>query len=149
VVRAFLRVWLPLLISAVVTAIGFGSLGVSRITAIRDLGLFAVVGIACLTCTSLGFLPAALELLGTEPRSARSGKISPRLTAALTRLGRHAYASRAKILAGAAVLSLAGFVGALAIRVDSDFLYYFDPKAEVRTDAETINREIVGSNPFY
>ena len=68
---------------------------------------------------------------------------------ALTRLGRHAYASRAKILAGAAVLSLAGFVGALAIRVDSDFLYYFDPKAEVRTDAETINREIVGSNPFY
>ena len=149
VVRAFLRVWLPLLISAVVTAIGFGSLGVSRITAIRDLGLFAVVGIACLTCTSLGFLPAALELLGTEPRTARSGKISPRLTAALTRLGRHAYASRAKILAGAAVLSLAGFVGALAIRVDSDFLYYFDPKAEVRTDAETINREIVGSNPFY
>ena len=149
VVRAFMRVWLPLLISAVVTAIGFGSLGVSRITAIRDLGLFAVVGIACLTCTSLGFLPAALELLGTEPRTARSGKISPRLTAALTRLGRHAYASRAKILAGAAVLSLAGFVGALAIRVDSDFLYYFDPKAEVRTDAETINREIVGSNPFY
>jgi len=149
VVRAFLRVWLPLLISAVVTAIGFGSLGVSRITAIRDLGLFAVVGIACLTCTSLGFLPAALELLGTEPRTARSGKISPRLTAALTRLGRHAYASRAKILAGAAVLCVAGFLGALAIRVDSDFLYYFDPKAEVRTDAETINREIVGSNPFY
>ena len=149
VVRAFMRVWLPLLISAVVTAIGFGSLGVSRITAIRDLGLFAVVGIACLTCTSLGFLPAALELLGTEPRSARSGKISPRLTAALTRLGRHAYTSRAKILAGAAVLSLAGFLGALAIRVDSDFLYYFDPKSEVRVEAETINREIVGSNPFY
>jgi len=149
VVRAFLRVWLPLLISAVVTAIGFGSLGVNRITAIRDLGLFAVVGVACLTCTSLGFLPAALELLGTEPRTARSGKISPRLTAALTRLGRHAYASRAKILAGAAVLCVVGLLGALAIRVDSDFLYYFDEKSEVRTDTETINREIVGSNPFY
>src|SRR5881397_2072273 len=149
VVRAFLRVWLPLLISAVVTAIGFGSLGVNRITAIRDLGLFAVVGIACLTCTSLGFLPAALELLGTEPRTARSGKISPRLSRALTRLGQHAYASRAKILAGAAVLCVAGLLGALAIRVDSDFLYYFDEKSEVRVDTETINREIVGSNPFY
>ena len=149
VMRAFLRVWLPLLISAVVTAIGFGSLGVSRITAIRDLGLFAVVGIACLTCTSLGFLPAALQLLGSEPRTARSGKISPRLSRALTRLGQHAYASRAKILAGAAVLCVVGFLGALAIRVDSDFLYYFDPKSEVRVEAETINREIVGSNPFY
>src|SRR5881397_3241325 len=149
VMRAFLRVWLPLLISAVVTAIGFGSLGVNRITAIRDLGLFAVVGIACLTCTSLGFLPAALELLGTEPRTARSGKISPRLSRALTRLGQHAYASRAKILAGAAVLCVAGLLGALAIRVDSDFLYYFDEKSEVRVDTETINREIVGSNPFY
>src|SRR5204863_6968734 len=121
VVRAFLRVWLPLLISAVVTAIGFGSLGVSRITAIRDLGLFAVVGIACLTCTSLGFLPAALELLGTEPRTARSGKISPRLTAALTRLGRHAYASRAQILAGAAALSHAGFFGGHGIPTRSGF----------------------------
>jgi len=149
VMRAFMRVWLPLLISAVVTAIGFGSLGVNRITAIRDLGLFAVVGIACLTCTSLGFLPAALELLGTEPRTARSGKISPRLSRALTRLGQHAYASRAKILAGAAVLCVVGFLGALAIHVDSDFLYYFDEKSEVRVDTETINREIVGSNPFY
>src|SRR5438093_464619 len=68
---------------------------------------------------------------------------------ALTRLGQHAYASRAKILAGAAVLCVVGLLGALAIRVDSDFLYYFDEKSEVRTDTETINREIVGSNPFY
>src|SRR2546430_13317960 len=61
VVRAFMRVWLPLLISAVVTAIGFGSLAVNRLTAIPDLGLLAPVGVACLTCTSLGFLPAALR----------------------------------------------------------------------------------------
>src|SRR3989441_2458670 len=44
VVRAFARVWLPLTISAVATVIGFGSLMVNRITAIWDLGLFAVVG---------------------------------------------------------------------------------------------------------
>src|SRR3989441_7270514 len=41
---AFARVWLPLTISAVTTVIGFGSLMVNRITAIWDLGLFAVVG---------------------------------------------------------------------------------------------------------
>src|SRR5262249_59878612 len=43
IVRAFERVWVPLLISALVTVIGFGSLMVSRIPAIFELGAFAVV----------------------------------------------------------------------------------------------------------
>src|SRR5439155_4285 len=115
---------------------------------VRGVALPGVSVVMALVWT-LGFLPPALELLGTEPRTARSGKISPRLSRALTRLGQHAYASRAKILAGAAVLCVVGFLGALAIHVDSDFLYYFDEKSEVRVDTETINREIVGSNPFY
>ena len=67
VARAFARVWLPLVISALTNAIGFGSLMVSRITAIRDLGLCAVVGIVCLTASSLSFLPAALQLLPPQP----------------------------------------------------------------------------------
>ncbi len=149
VVRAFERVWLPLLISAAVTIIGFGSLGANRITAIRDLGLFAVVGIVCLTITSLTFLPAALQLLRVERRTSRSGKISPRLSRALTRLGGLVYEARAKILCAAVALGLVGLVGSFLIRVDSDFLSYFEPKSEVRVAAETINNEIVGSNPFY
>src|SRR5438094_284566 len=32
---------------------------------------------------------------------------------------------------------------------DADFLYYFEPGSEVRRANETINREIIGSNPFY
>src|SRR5438046_9531926 len=54
VVRAFLRVCLPLLISAVLTAIGPGSPGVTRSTAIRHVGLFAVAVLACLTFDSSG-----------------------------------------------------------------------------------------------
>ena len=94
VVRAFQRVWLPLLISALTVVIGFGSLMVNRITAIWDLGLFAVVGVLCLTVTSLGFIPAALQLLRAEGRTGRTGKVSPRLSRALTALARWAYASR-------------------------------------------------------
>jgi len=33
--------------------------------------------------------------------------------------------------------------------VDSDFLTYFSPRSAVRMANEVINREIVGSNPFY
>jgi len=148
VVRAFQRVCLPLLISALTVAIGFGSLMVNRITAIWDLGLFAVVGVLCLTVTSLGFIPAALQLLSAEGRTGRTGKVSPRLSRALTALAQWAYASRRAILWGATVAAVLALSGTRRIRVDSDFLYYFDPDSEVRIANEMINQHIVGSNPF-
>src|SRR5881409_842908 len=149
VVRAFARVWLPLVISALTTVIGFGSLMVNRITAIWDLGLFAVIGVVCLTVTCLGFLPAALQLMPSRLRSARAGKISPTLAENLRRLGEQVYAKRRHILWAGVAVSLLALAGARRIQVDADFLYYFEPGSEVRRANETINREIIGSNPFY
>lgn len=149
VVRAFRRVWLPLVISALTVAIGFGSLMVNRITAIWDLGLFAVVGVVCLTVTSLTFIPAALQLLRPRPRMLRSGHTSALLVTWLTHLGKRTEAWRRAILWVSAGLALLAVAGAWHIRADSDFLYYFEPRAEVRIANETINERIVGSNPFY
>jgi hypothetical protein len=149
VVEAFERVWLPLVISALTTEIGFGSLLVNRITAIWDLGLFAVVGVFFLALTSLTFLPAALALLPLELRTVRSGRISPRLSDWLTWLGGRAHAKRRRILWIGAALAVLGLVGTQRIRVDSDFLYYFEPDSEIRRANEAINQQIVGSNPFY
>src|SRR6266566_4220968 len=149
VVRAFARVWLPLVISALTTVIGFGSLMVNRISAIWDLGFFAVIGVVCLTVTCLTFLPAALQLMPSRLRSARSGKLSPTLAENLRRLGERVYTKRRQILWAGAVLSLVALAGARRIRVDADFLYYFTPGSEVRRANEMINREIIGSNPFY
>src|SRR5437867_8170137 len=149
VVRAFARVWLPLAISALTTVIGFGSLMVNRITAIWDLGLFAVIGVVCLTVTCLGFLPAALQLMPSRLRSARAGKISPTLAENLRRLGEQVYAKRRHILWTGVAVSLVALVGARRIQVDADFPYYFEPGSEVRRANETINRETIGINPLY
>ena len=150
VVRAFQRVWLPLSISALTNIIGFGSLMVNHITAIWDLGVFAVVGLACLTVTSLTFIPSALQLLrGRERRTVRSGKVSPFLAQALGRLGSCASGLRREILAIAAIVGVVAGFGALFLHVDSNFLYYFKPGSKVRHDNEVINRAIAGSNPFY
>src|SRR6266566_2010176 len=149
VVRAFARVWLPLVISALTTVIGFGSLMVNRISAIWDLGFFAVIGVVCLTVTCLGFLPAALQLMPSRLRSARAGKISPTLAENLRRLGERVYAKRRHILWAGVAVSLLALAGARRIQVDADFLYYFEPGSEVRRANETINHEIIGSNPFY
>src|SRR5437016_2323234 len=147
--RAFARVWLPLTVSAATNVIGFGSLMVNRITAIWDLGLFAVAGVLCLTVTCLGFLRAALQLMPSRLRSARSGKIPPTLAENLRRLGEQVYAKRRHILWAGVALSLLALVGARRIQVDADFLYYFEPGSEVRRANGTINHEIIGSNPFY
>src|SRR5262245_28019518 len=149
VVRAFERVWLPLVISAFTNIIGFGSLMVNRITAIWDLGLFAVVGLAFLTVTSLTFIPAALELMGADPRTRRSGKVSPMLSDFLRRLGKRSYVFRRAILWACAAIALVATIGASLVQVDSNWLNYFKRSSEVRRGNEVINQDIVGTNLFY
>ncbi len=147
VVRAFERVGLPLTISALITAIGFGALMVNRIPAIWELGCFAVVGVLCLLVTCLLVLPAALASLPAERRGPRSG---PRAVVRwLAALGRVVYGSRRAVFATAGAVACLALLGAWRIRVDADFLQAFSPRSEVRQANEIINREIVGSNPFY
>lgn len=149
VVRAFQRVCLPLLISALTVAIGFGSLMVSRITAIWDLGLFAVIGVLFLTGTSLTLIPATLHLLSARRHPRTSGRVSPRLSQWLADVAKRAYSGRRAILWGAALAAAVALIGSRRIRVDSDFLSYFEPRSDPRVANEVINQQIVGSNPFY
>jgi predicted RND superfamily exporter protein/CRP-like cAMP-binding protein len=150
VVRAFERVWLPLVISAFTNIVGFGSLMVNRITAIWDLGLFAVVGLSFLTITSLTFIPAALQLMPVRLRSDRSGKISPILSLFLRRLGKRTFVFRSPILWASAAIAVVALAGARLIQVDSNWRYYFKPSSEVLQENERINQEIVAANPpFY
>jgi hypothetical protein len=148
--RTIEAVWLPLLISAVTTVVGFGALLLNPIVAIRDLGLFAVVGIGFLFVTSLGFLPPALRLIGPGHGASRSVAAPSRfLSRAFSTLASWSFASRFALLTLAAVVGAVAALGIRHVRVDSDFLTYFDEDSEVRRGNEIINREIVGSNPFY
>jgi hypothetical protein len=143
-------VCLPLAISALTTAVGFGALVFNPIVAIRDLGLFSVIGIVFLFLAALGFLPPALQLIGPRRGASRSrAASSSRLTLAFSRLAARSFGSRYAVLGLATVIGLAAALGMRHIRVDSDFLHYFDEDSEVRQANETINRKIVGSNPFY
>ena len=147
--RAMRGVWLPTVVSTLTAAAGFASLTVNRIPAIRDLGLFAVVGMGALLAATLTFLPATLALLGVGPRGAQKAARLVPLARFLTRVGERAYDSRRQILAGASVLFLLAVIGGTRIQVDSDILAYFEPNSEARQATEIINREIVGTSPFF
>jgi predicted RND superfamily exporter protein len=147
--RAYARVWVPLAISVLTTVIGFGSLMVSRIPAIWELGAFAVVGVLLLGVLCLTFLPATLALLPVERVARRARDGSPALTPILGRLARLVACSPRPVWWIAALLAGLAVLGMRRIEVDSDFLNYFSKRSEVRQSNEIINREIVGSNPFY
>ncbi len=149
VMRAVRQVWAPLLISAFTTAVGFGALMISPITAIWDLGLLSVLGLVFLTVTSLGYLPSALVLWARVAGRSYETAPTPRIEQLMARLGAQAYAARGAVLAAAAVVALVALAGGARIQVDSDFLNYFDRTSPVRRDHEIINQQIVGSNPFY
>lgn len=143
------RVSTPFLISALTTIVGFGSLMVSRIPAIFDLGFLAVVGVAALTVSALTVLPAMLVLLPVERVAQRARRSSAILDGLFVRLGDWVSTSRYAILASATLVAAIGLMGIPRIEADSDFMEYFTPESQVRRDNEVINREIVGSNPFY
>jgi uncharacterized protein len=149
VVRAFERVWLPLVISVLTVMIGFGSLMVNRIPAIFELGAFAVVGVACLAVTTLLPLPASLAILRVERVAQQASGGTPVLSRVLSRIGRAVSHTRLPILWGAVLVAAGSLLMMRHIQVDSDFLYFFAPDARVRIDSETINNRIVGSNPFF
>src|SRR5262249_37920894 len=122
---------------------------VNRIPAIRELGLFAVIGVLCLSVTCLVFMPAMLAIMPAERRTAREQGKRPMLVTFLSRLGVVAYEWRRTILWTAAAIGLVAFAGATLIQVDADFVSYFSPSTQVRRDYEVINKEIVGSQIFY
>jgi predicted RND superfamily exporter protein len=147
--RTIEAVWTPFLISALTTIVGFGSLMVSRIPAIFDLGFLAVIGVAALTVSALTILPAMLVLLPVERVAQRAKRSSLVLDGLFVRLGQWASTQRYAILATGAVVAGIGFLGIPRIQADSDFMEYFTPDSQVRRDNEVINQEIVGSNVFY
>ncbi|MGH7803093.1 MAG: efflux RND transporter permease subunit, partial [Candidatus Binatia bacterium] len=149
VVQAFLRVWLPLSLSAFTVVVGFASLMGNRIPAIFELGLFAGLGATALLVTSLSFIPAALAKLQTTARTRRSGKLSPWLDRALNLVARKTFGRQRQVFAIAIGLGAISILAALLVRVDSNFLAYFRPDSPVRQDNEIVNRDIVGSNVFY
>jgi hypothetical protein len=63
VARAWAMAWRPCVFACVTTAIGLGSLATSRITPVREFGIYAGLGVLLTLALILTALPAGLQLL--------------------------------------------------------------------------------------
>jgi len=141
----------PVLVAGLTTAAGFAALLVSDVPAVVEVGAFSMLGVGSVTLMSLTGIPAALTLLPlrqARPRRSveRAGALLERGLAGLARL---ACARPAGVIAGWSLLVLAALVAIPHIVVDTDYLSFFDPEAEVRVEFEHINRLLAGAVPLF
>ncbi len=148
VLAALKDVGVPVLITGVTTAAGFLSLATNDMTAIREFGVLAVMGVAFTVLASLTFAPAALACAGPT-RLREDGRIDRALLRAADRLAVFDLKHRTAVLtAGGLALGLAVF-GMTRIHVGTEYVENFEADSVVRADYEAIGERFRGSEPFY
>ena len=123
---------MPLAIAGVTTVLGSATLTWSPIPAIRDLGIYSLIGISAVSFLALTILPAALLVLPDAPLVKPHGH---RIIGPLEKLGKFAIENRGAVLIGTVLLSALSGWAALSLRVETDYVGFFDPEGEVRRDA--------------
>lgn len=152
--RCLGHVTTPVLISGLTTLIGFAALLVTDVPAVFELGAFSVLGVACVTLLSVTAVPAALARLPL-PRATGShwrrfsARIQRGIAVVLRGFNRgSSRASRSVIALWIALAALAAWQ-VPKVRVDTDYLSFFDEDSPVRRDFEAVNRLLAGAVPIY
>jgi len=145
------KVSLPVLLAGLTTAAGFSSLYLSELSAIREFGLFSVIGVVYATIVTLIFTPALIMLLKRRPRLMENSARIVEVTAfdrVIQRVARFDAEHRT------AIFVVAGFVFVIAVgsmtqlRVGTEHITNFKSDSEIRQAFEHANERLNGINPF-
>ena len=138
----------PIAISAFTTMAGFAALIFNRIPAIRDLGLFAVLGVFLSYFFCMHLIPAILVYLPIPSRDRISGdKRSHRHTFFET-LGSFTLNHRRWIYLTAILCSVLGLTGAAQVQVRTDYLGHFRDSSPVVQAARNFEQKLSGLSSF-
>jgi predicted RND superfamily exporter protein len=137
---------LPVGVAALTTLLGSLTLTWSPIPAIRDLGVYSLLGIAVVAVLALSLIPAALLVLPNPPLLRPHGH---RIVGPLETLGRIAIRRRRLVLIGTVAVTLLAGWASLRLPIETDYVGFFAPESEIRRDADRVARALGGSYPFY
>lgn len=143
------HVRLPLAVAALTTLIGFTSLMLSEIPAIREFGNFAVFGIAATFLVTLTLVPAVLTLLPAPRRGVDRYRRGDWVSVLLRRIARVSIRYRRTVLLLGIVVAAVAIAGAMRIRVETDYLQFLSPNEPVRMENTRIAERLGGTQPVY
>lgn len=152
--RATRSVLAPALFTALTTAAGFSSLAAAGLPPLRDLGLFAALGVLFSFVLAVGFVPALLSLSGRfRPRGPALGADDAPAAqgAADSPWGR--YAAWLEPRAGRVVLACLLLVGGVGLgikdlRVESHVLRYLSPAHPLVRATAAVEARLLGLTPL-
>ncbi len=131
----------PCFFTSLTTAIGFGSLTVSSIPAIRSLGIFAGFGIMSAFLLSMTIVPLGLLVIKTRAQKEKEHKIMGRILVSIGRFNLH-YPRLVLILSLSIIIGMG--VGILKIHTEGSMLDYFKKGSEIRDSAEFLDAHLTG-----
>jgi predicted RND superfamily exporter protein len=131
--------------TSVTTAIGLGSLVVSRTSMLREFGLVTAVGVMITYLVTIGLLPAMLPLL-RAPRPAPPG--GDRLSRGVATLTRGVLAHRGIVLVATAGVLVVAAWSALGVEVDTRLLDPFDRDDPAARAVRLMEAELEGVRPL-
>jgi len=137
--------WRPCLLSAVTTAAGFASLGVSEIPPIRDLGTFTAIGVLLSFGLTFSVVPALLvSSRHVRPRPRERWWTAERAATYTARIRSAAPA----IVGLAVVVSASSGIGIGRLALESHILRFFPEDHPIPRAYEEIETNLLGLTPF-
>ena len=139
-VNTYARVGKPCFLTSLTTAVGFGSLAISSIPAVRNLGIFASFGIMSSFLLSIIIVPIGLQLAkglkGAEYKYTKRWKS----------LGEYTIRNYQWLIVLGLLLSIVMGISSLNIKTEGSLLQYFKKDSTVRQSANFFDERLSGSS---
>ncbi len=136
----------PCLLTSVTTAVGFASLGVSRVAGIRDLGLLASFGVMAAFVVSITLVPVLLSFLPTRPFERPARQVHGMLDRFLARLARFNEAHRKGVLVFTVLLLGLAVAGLFRLKVETTLIKYLKEDNPLAIAVRQIEAHITGTS---
>ncbi len=136
----------PLLVAGATTAVGLLALALSPLSAVREFGLLAALGVAYTVVLCFTLVPAGLRLSGRVSRGRAPGeRLFDRLA---SRLARFDLRRRGAVVGVGLLILAVGGVAATRIRVDASYVRDFPREHPARVHYESIDAAFGGASPL-
>jgi predicted RND superfamily exporter protein len=143
---------LPVTLTGLTTIAGFIALMANPITAVKEFGVFAAIGVVYITVLSITFTPALLKALDRNPgtwTAARTTRYGIGFDRFVDRIALFDLNHRRQIFVAFGIVFLLALVGMTQIHVSTESITNFRKDSDVRKGFDVVNEKLGGANHFY
>ena len=143
---------LPVTLTGLTTIAGFIALMANPITAVKEFGVFAAIGVVYITVLSITFTPALLKVLDRNPGTWTTARTTPYgigFDRFVDRIALFDLNYRRQIFVAFGILFLLALVGITQIHVSTESITNFRKDSDVRKGFDVVNEKLGGANHFY